>query len=84
VHKVQVYRNEEQTQPWRWRRVADNGKIVSTGAESYFNMYDCADEACKVNALPFILSIERYLSPPIEEVKKLHPVRTLIKQIFKK
>ena len=56
-----VYRtvaSEKQEQPWRWRRVAPNGRIVANGGEAYFNRSDCLESAQRINAKPFDLLID--------------------------
>ena len=37
--KFQLYK--DQSGQWRWRLLAQNGKIVATSGESYINKSDC-------------------------------------------
>jgi uncharacterized protein YegP (UPF0339 family) len=47
VDVVRVY--QDHAGAWRWRRTADNGKIVADGAEGYLHREECYGEARKVN-----------------------------------
>lgn len=45
--KVEVFKDS--AGEWRWRRVAQNGNIISTGGEGYVNKADCVAIAARLN-----------------------------------
>ena len=41
--RCQIYKDNEGK--WRWRAVANNGKIVAASSQGYVNKSDCIDNA---------------------------------------
>ena len=44
--EFELYRDKKDE--WRWRLVAENGKIVADSAEGYKNKSDCVHEIYKI------------------------------------
>lgn len=36
---------KDQANEWRWRRIANNGRIVGASSEGYINKTDCIENA---------------------------------------
>lgn len=56
-HRVEIYRDSRGE--WRWRRVHDNGNILSDSAEGYANYQDAYDMAALLNQGVEVILVEQ-------------------------
>ena len=54
--QVVVYRDEDKQ--WRWRRTTLDNETVADSVDSYPLVRDCLYAATRVNASPYILTVE--------------------------
>lgn len=69
MDKVYVYKDA--AKEWRWRRVSENGNIISSSGEGYKNHSHCQEMATKLNGdAELILAIDSSDAITVDSVEK--------------